>query len=109
MEAVRTSEMSVNFNLTTRRYIPEDSKLHARRRENLKSHNVRHVLSQSHSALAKLKAAVISISLLLETLPRSAVKGNISTKPCGGGDSKRYMRQEYEALFPCYTYFILPF
>jgi hypothetical protein len=38
MEAVRTSEMSVNFSLTTRRYIPEDSKLHTRRRENLKSH-----------------------------------------------------------------------
>jgi hypothetical protein len=38
MEAVRTSEMSVNFNLTTLRYIPEDSKLHTRRRENLKSH-----------------------------------------------------------------------
>jgi hypothetical protein len=28
MEAVRTSETSVNFNLTTRRYIPKDSKLH---------------------------------------------------------------------------------
>jgi hypothetical protein len=28
MEAVRTSETSVNFNLTTRCYIPEDSKLH---------------------------------------------------------------------------------
>jgi hypothetical protein len=38
MEAVRTSEMSVNFNVTTRRYIPEDSILHTRRRENLKSH-----------------------------------------------------------------------
>jgi len=38
MEAVRTSETSVNFNVTTRRYIPEDSKLHTRRRENLKSH-----------------------------------------------------------------------
>jgi hypothetical protein len=28
MEAVRTSETSVNFNVTTRHYIPEDSKLH---------------------------------------------------------------------------------
>jgi hypothetical protein len=28
MEALRTSETSVNFNVTTRRYIPEDSKLH---------------------------------------------------------------------------------
>jgi hypothetical protein len=27
MEAVRTSETSVNFNVTTRRYISEDSKL----------------------------------------------------------------------------------
>jgi hypothetical protein len=37
MEAVRTYETSVNFNVTTRRYIPEDSKLHTRRCENLKS------------------------------------------------------------------------
>jgi hypothetical protein len=37
MEAVRTSETSVNINLATRRYIPEDCKLHARGRENLKS------------------------------------------------------------------------
>jgi hypothetical protein len=37
-EAVSTSETSVNFNVTTRRYIAEDSKLHTRRRENLKSH-----------------------------------------------------------------------
>jgi hypothetical protein len=28
MEAVRTSETSVNFNVTRRRYIPADSKLH---------------------------------------------------------------------------------
>jgi hypothetical protein len=27
MAAVRTSETSVNFNLTTRRYIPEESKI----------------------------------------------------------------------------------
>jgi hypothetical protein len=38
MEAVRTSETSVNFNVTTRRYILQDSKLHIHRRENLKSH-----------------------------------------------------------------------
>jgi hypothetical protein len=37
MEAVRISETSANFNVTTWRYIPEDSKLHIRRRENLKS------------------------------------------------------------------------
>jgi hypothetical protein len=38
MEVVRNSETSVNFNVTTQRYIPEDSKLHTRRRENLKSY-----------------------------------------------------------------------
>jgi hypothetical protein len=31
MEAVHTSETSVNNNLTTLRYIPEDSKFHSRR------------------------------------------------------------------------------
>jgi hypothetical protein len=38
MEAVRTSETSVHFNETTRRYIPEGCHLHASRREDLKSH-----------------------------------------------------------------------
>jgi hypothetical protein len=38
MEAARTSETSVD-NYFTRQYIPEDnSELHTRRRENLKSH-----------------------------------------------------------------------
>jgi hypothetical protein len=39
MEAARISETSVNFNITTWRYIQEDSKFHTRRRGNLKSHN----------------------------------------------------------------------
>jgi hypothetical protein len=40
MEAVRTSETSVD-NYFTRQYIPEDnSELHTRRRENLKSHTI---------------------------------------------------------------------
>jgi hypothetical protein len=38
MEAVSTSETSVNFYQTILRNIPEDSRLHTRRRENLKSH-----------------------------------------------------------------------
>jgi hypothetical protein len=37
MEAIRTSETSVNFNVTTRRYIAEESKFHTCRRENVKS------------------------------------------------------------------------
>jgi hypothetical protein len=36
MEAESTCETSVNFYQTTRRYNPEDSHLHSRRRENLK-------------------------------------------------------------------------
>jgi hypothetical protein len=38
MEAVRISETSVHSIETTRRYIPEDSEIHTRRSENLKSH-----------------------------------------------------------------------
>jgi hypothetical protein len=38
MKAARTSETSVNFYQTTQRYNPEDSHLHTRRRENLKSY-----------------------------------------------------------------------
>jgi hypothetical protein len=40
MEAVRTSETSVHFNVTTRCYIPEYSKHHTRRCENLKCHKL---------------------------------------------------------------------
>jgi hypothetical protein len=47
MEAVRTSETSVHSNETTRRYIPEDSKLHTRRRENLKSHTQQFCFTKS--------------------------------------------------------------
>jgi hypothetical protein len=40
MEEVSTSETSVNFYQATRRNIPEDSRIHTRRRENLKSHQL---------------------------------------------------------------------
>jgi hypothetical protein len=40
MEAAHTSETSVNFYQTTRRYNPEDSHLNSRRRENPKSYLV---------------------------------------------------------------------
>jgi hypothetical protein len=40
---VRIPETSVNFNVTTRRYIPEHSKFHIRRRKNLKSHLDSHI------------------------------------------------------------------
>jgi hypothetical protein len=50
MEAVHTSETSVYFNVTTRRNILEDSELHTRRRENLKSHTVIPLLTQHNKA-----------------------------------------------------------
>jgi hypothetical protein len=37
IEAASTSEISVNFYQTKHHYNPEDSHLHTRRRENLKS------------------------------------------------------------------------
>jgi hypothetical protein len=40
MEAASPSETSVNVYQTKRRNSPEDSHLHTRRRENLKSHKV---------------------------------------------------------------------
>jgi hypothetical protein len=40
MEAVSTFEMLVYSNETTWRYIPEDSHIHTRRRENLKAHKI---------------------------------------------------------------------
>jgi hypothetical protein len=46
MEAAVTSEKSVNFYQTTRGNNPEDSHLHTRRRENLKSHSFDEVLGE---------------------------------------------------------------
>jgi hypothetical protein len=39
-EAARTSETSVDIQLRTRQYVPEDSELHTRHRDKLKSHKV---------------------------------------------------------------------
>jgi sorbitol-specific phosphotransferase system component IIA len=38
IQTVSTTEMQINFYQTTRRNIPEDSHIHTRGRENLKSH-----------------------------------------------------------------------
>jgi hypothetical protein len=46
MEAVRTSETSVNFNVTIR-HIPEDSNLNVRSRDNLKSHTKKDIVGDS--------------------------------------------------------------
>jgi hypothetical protein len=55
MEAVSTSETSVNLYQTTRRNIPEDSHLHTRYLENLKSHHVaQRSLADEDKSLQKL-------------------------------------------------------
>jgi hypothetical protein len=46
IETVYTSETSVKFYQTSRRNIPEDSHLHTRRRENLKSHIFRFICGE---------------------------------------------------------------
>jgi hypothetical protein len=51
MEAVSSSETSVNIYQTTRRDFPEDSHLHTRRRENLKSHLIYTVIVRGKTKL----------------------------------------------------------
>jgi hypothetical protein len=48
MEAICSSETSVDFQRTTQRYIPEDSTLHNHRCENLKSHSPHSFLGFVH-------------------------------------------------------------
>jgi hypothetical protein len=62
MEAVSTSETSVNFYQTTRRNIPENSHLHTPRRENLQSH---HEVSLSSCVLCP-EHMYISLQVLRE-------------------------------------------
>jgi hypothetical protein len=66
MEAARTSETSAD-NYFTRQYIPEDnSELHTRRRENLKSHilkTIRNLVTKSNSKLCVKFCLSLSLSL----------------------------------------------
>jgi hypothetical protein len=54
MEAICSSETSVDFRLTMRRYIPEDGILHNHRCENLKSYIVLFV-AKRNKAVAKFR------------------------------------------------------
>jgi hypothetical protein len=63
MEAVRTSETSVNIYLTTGQYIPEESKLHTRRSENLKSELGKYLLE-----IFRLINFLINRFILINTL-----------------------------------------
>jgi hypothetical protein len=78
-EAVTTSETLVNSYESTRLNIPEDSHLHIRRRENLKSHMLRHTfkLLQEEIITPCCKKSVKSANLLALFVPTNV--GLIST------------------------------
>jgi hypothetical protein len=63
MEAARTSETSVDIQLTTRQYIPEDYELHTRCRENLKAHES----EDSHLMFITLMMETVSSSETVST------------------------------------------
>jgi hypothetical protein len=82
MEAVRTSQTSVD-NHFTRQYNPEDSsEHHTRRRENLKSHNYQRVISQDHTlngtnatpSSQDLTFTTRTLAIALESLANVATK-----------------------------------
>jgi hypothetical protein len=99
IEAARTSETSVDIDSTTQQYIPEDSELHTRRRENLKSHipllvfncNLFHRLSISFQAIRLPILTFLSFGnvipyyrkylLALRTLSRNAARKSANYSP----------------------------
>jgi hypothetical protein len=62
MEAASGFEKSVNYQIT-RRNNPEDTHIHTRRSENMKSHNEKDV-----SVLFTIKSATLQIVMEIETL-----------------------------------------
>jgi hypothetical protein len=86
MEAVRTSETSVD-NHFTRQYIPEDnSEHHTRRRENLKSHIV---------------FTLFAVKIIFARLPAYILSGNnerIYIKFGIGGHEKLSWRNKFQLL-----------
>jgi hypothetical protein len=65
MEAARTSETSADIQLRTQQYIPEDSGLHTRRRQDITP-----VYSEHHTKPISKKAATMTVTFVL-TYPSS--------------------------------------
>jgi hypothetical protein len=75
MDAICSSETSVDFHRTTRRYIPEDSTLHNHRCENLKSYRKGHVdtlQDQQHLSCA----AEVTVPPVFRGFPQSPQANN---------------------------------
>jgi hypothetical protein len=62
MEAICSSETSVDFQRTTRRYIPEDSNIYNHRCENLKSYKHEHVLKSCYLNVLSLYANNLNVA-----------------------------------------------
>jgi hypothetical protein len=83
MEAVSTSETSVNLYETKRRNIPEDIHLHTHRRENLKSHIIIALMMEAVSTsetsvnLYETKRRNIPEDIHLHTHRREKLKSRI--------------------------------
>jgi len=76
---------NINFNATTRRYIPQDSKLHTRRRENFKSHIVNTVLYAAPKFWDRIRDAELTVDddmLLLSQVILVANRGASGDKGC---------------------------
>jgi hypothetical protein len=67
MEAASTSETSANLYQTTRRNTPEDSDLHTRRCENMKSH-LGKLFSTAHSLTSRLHQQTLATPYAYELL-----------------------------------------
>jgi hypothetical protein len=83
-EAVRTSETLVNIYLTTWQYIPEDSKLHTRSRENMKSHElqtVRHAVQGECSVVSTCLHVLYLVKTKNCAIPQYAVLYSILVPP----------------------------
>jgi hypothetical protein len=76
MEAARTSETTVDVQLRTRQYIPEDSELHTRRRENFKSHKSLIICSTADLMIISIMGmneGIISVSVHFRLLMKSCL------------------------------------
>jgi hypothetical protein len=74
IEAARIPETSVDIQVRTRHYIPEDSELHTRRRENLKSHkDNRYSNWVLRSELQVLTATDMKMAVFCDSAPCSLI------------------------------------
>jgi hypothetical protein len=99
LEAGRTSETSVNFYQITRCYTPEDTHLHTRRHDNLKSHEIiwRIYIYTGGSTTIEVALSRISTRKLIITVAHFVITGNVYEYHVES------MRQEFHYYQLCLT------